>query len=150
MVLTMAPVAVFAQDSNVETGGETIDLATFVKAVENANYDYDGQGVTVEWSPRSACTDDRPSHECMIPEGENKEPDGNNPQRIQEPNAQYQLFVDVADVTIKNVNFKFIPDDFTLCMNKEGWGGTASKDDIKKRGISIPEYRYAYDRKLSV
>ena len=35
--------------------GDTIDMDRFIKAVEDAGYDYDGNGVTVEWSPSSGC-----------------------------------------------------------------------------------------------
>lgn len=66
--------------------------------------------MTVEWSPSSACTDNRGAgnHNCLF-EGEAPQPDGNN--------AQYQIFSGQDDVTIANVNFKFVPADFTLCMN---------------------------------
>ncbi len=86
--------------------------------VAESGYSYDGQGVTVEWSPSSACTDNRGAgnHNCLF-EGEAPQPDGNNAQRGQGNNAQYQIFSGQDDVTIANVNFKFVPTDFTLCMN---------------------------------
>ena len=88
LVFTMMPVTAMADESNA---GRTIDFATFLKEVEEAGYDYDGQGVTVEWEPSSACTDNLADHKCLL-EGQNKTPDGNNPQRGQKPNAQYQIF----------------------------------------------------------
>ena len=106
MVFSMIPATALAE----ETGGNrNIDFSTFLKEVESAGYVYDGQGVTVEWSPSSACTDTREKHECLLAGVENKEPNGNNPQRGQAPNAQYQIFSGQTDVEISNVNFKFNP-----------------------------------------
>lgn len=120
LVFTMMPVTAMADESNAV---RTIDFATFLKEVEEAGYDYDGQGVTVEWKPSSACTDNRAYHECLL-EGQNKTPDGNNPQRGQKPNAQYQIFKDQTNVKIANVNFKFNPADFIICANNSGdWRG---------------------------
>ncbi len=133
LVFTMMPVTAMADESNA---GRTIDFATFLKEVEEAGYDYDGQGVTVEWKPSSACTDNRAYHKCLL-EGQNKTPDGNNPQRGQKPNAQYQIFKDQTNVKIANVNFKFNPADFTLCMNNTGWGGSFSGDNIKNAELQM-------------
>ena len=133
LVFTMMPVTAMADESNA---GRTIDFATFLKEVEEAGYDYDGQGVTVEWEPSSACTDNSADHKCLL-EGQNKTPDGNNPQRGQKPNAQYQIFKDQTDVKIANVNFKFNPANFTLCMNNTGWGGSFSGDNIKNAELQM-------------
>ena len=32
-----------------------MDMDEFIEAVKDAGYNYDGQGVTVEWSPSSGC-----------------------------------------------------------------------------------------------
>ena len=133
MVFTMMPATALANESDA---GRPIDFATFLEEVEKANYDYDGKGVTVEWSPSSACTDNRQAHNCLL-EGEGKKPDGNNPQRGQAPNAQYQVFDGQANVKITNVNFKFKPADFTLCMNNTGWGGSFSEDNIKNAELQM-------------
>lgn len=77
MVFTMMPATAMANESDA---GRPIDFATFLEKVKEANYNYDGKGVTVEWSPSSACTDNRHDHSCLL-EGEDKKPDGNNPQR---------------------------------------------------------------------
>lgn len=114
-------VTVSAADGDDGTAnGTTMDFAKFVEAVTDGNGTYDGKGVTVKWSPSSACTDDREGHECTV---DNKVPDGNNAQRIQKPNAQYQIFSRLTDVNISNVNFEFVPVAFTLCMNST-WGGS--------------------------
>lgn len=132
MVFTMMPAMAMANESDA---GRTIDFATFLEEVEEADYDYDGKGVTVEWSPSSACTDNRQDHDCLLG-GEDKEPDGNNPQRGQAPNAQYQVFNGQTDVRITNVNFKFNPADFKLCMNS-GWKGEFSGDNIKNAELQM-------------
>lgn len=133
MVFTMMPATAMANESDA---GRTIDFADFLKEVAEAGYDYDGEGVTVEWSPSSACTDNRAGHECLL-EDQGKEPDGNNPQRGQAPNAQYQVFKGQTNVKITNVNFKFNPADFTLCMNNTGWGGSFSGDNIKNAELQM-------------
>lgn len=132
MVFTMMPAMAMANESDA---GRTIDFATFLEEVEEADYDYDGKGVTVEWSPSSACTDNRQDHSCLL-EGKDKKPDGNNPQRGQAPNAQYQIFDGQTDVKITNVNFKFNPADFKLCMNS-GWKGEFSAENIKNAELQM-------------
>ena len=132
LVALLLPATAYAVEGQEDN---SIDFAAFLKAVETANYDYDGQGVTVKWSPSSACTDNRPGHECLLGEGEHK-PDGNNPQRGQAPNAQYQIFSGQENVSIKNVNFVFEPADFTICMNS-GWGGVYKADDIKNAELQL-------------
>ena len=64
------------------------------------------------------------------------EADGNNPQRGQAPNAQYQIFNGQKDVTIVNVNFKFNPADFMICLNS-AWKGTFLKEDIKNAELQM-------------
>lgn len=132
MVFTMMPAMAMANESDA---GRTIDFATFLEEVEEADYDYDGKGVTVEWRSSSACTDNRHDHSCLL-EGEDKKPDGNNPQRGQAPNAQYQVFNEQTDVRITNVNFKFNPADFTLCMNSD-WKGEFSAENIKNAELQM-------------
>lgn len=133
MVFSMIPATALAE----ETGGNrNIDFNTFLKEVESAGYVYNGQGVTVEWRPSSACTDTRENHECLLADVENKEPNGNNPQRGQAPNAQYQIFSGQTDVEISNVNFKFNPADFTLCMNS-GWRGSFLAADVKNAELQM-------------
>lgn len=130
LALVLLPSSAFAS-----TPSRVIDFATFLKEVENANYSYDGQGVTVEWSPSSACTDNRPGHTCLLGEGTHT-PDGNNAQRGQGNNAQYQLFSGKGAVSIKNVTFTFKPADFKLCMNNK-WGGTFTAADVVNAELQL-------------
>ena len=128
LMLTILPITALADSPDDGTARTTMTLAEFVKAVEDANYTYDGEGITVQWSPSSACTDNQANHECLFEDGSEKHPaDGNNAQRIQAPNAQYQIFGGQTDVSISNVHFVFVPADYTLCMNST-WGGTATAD----------------------
>ncbi len=132
LVALLLPASAYAAEGQED---DSIDFAAFLKAVGEANYDYDGQGVTVKWSPSSACTDNRPGHECLLGAVEHA-PDGNNPQRGQESNAQYQIFSGQGDVSIKNVNFVFEPADFKICANS-GWRGTFSANNIKNAELQL-------------
>ena len=116
---------------------EYSNIGLFFQEVKNSNYTFEPEGrVTVTWSPSSACvaTSHGSDYPCKF-DGENKPgSDGNDPQRVQYPNAQYQLFgsaetVD-TDVVIKNVDFVFEPGDFTLCTGS-GWGGIGTADTVR-------------------
>ena len=129
LLVTMMPMSVFAGE---EHASETIDLATFVKNVEESNYNYDGQGVTVKITPSSACTDTRADghfNKLCTPDNRLPQPDGNNPQRVQGSTIQYQKFSGVENVSIKNVNFVFESADFSLCMNNIGWMGSPTVNE---------------------
>lgn len=133
ILFSFIPQASFASTENTTSSDAansgTIDFAQFLQNVQNSNYNYDGKGITVKWRPTSACTNTLSNHDCLF-DGSKPTIDGNNPQRGQAPNAQYQIFSGQTNVTIKNVNFVFDPADFTLCMNSD-WKGSFSKDDIK-------------------
>ena len=141
MVLGMMSFPAFAQDDEgAAQTGTKITLAEFVNAVEANNYVYDGQGVTVEWSPSSACTDNRgpAGHTCLFAPGEAPAPDGNNPGRAQSSNAQFWLFKDQADITVSNVNFKYIPAEFTICANNSGgYVGTYTADECRNAELQF-------------
>ncbi len=99
----------------------SIDLDTFIKAVVDAGYTYDGKGVTVKWSPVSGCYDTRDGHECTV---ENAKATGNTPKRVNNGLTQFQLFEgENVNVTVKNVKFVYEPADFTICANS-GWKGS--------------------------
>ena len=111
--------------------GDFNNIGEFFKTVADNNYEYDGKRATVTWSPSSACTDSRhqtDDSQCKL-KGQDAKPDGNNAQRVQDHNAQYQFFdgLDV-DIKISNVNFKFVPANFTLCMNS-AWNGNGTEKD---------------------
>ena len=86
--------------SDVAAAETTMTFEEFIKAVKNGNGTFDGQGVTVKWEP-----DEKLS---VI-------------HRVQEPNAQYQLFNDIEDVKISNTNFEYVPGD--IPNHSDGWSG---------------------------
>ena len=95
ILFSFIPQASFASTENTNSpdaaNSGTIDFAQFLQNVQNSNYNYDGKGITVKWSPTSACTNPLPNHNCLF-DGSKPTIDGNNPQRGQAPNAQYQIF----------------------------------------------------------
>ena len=109
--------------------GDTINMDGFIEAVKAAEYNYDGHGVTVKWSPSSGCWQNHTaeSDNCFLTNHKpGTEPDGNTPQRLQNNNAQYQIFSDVErQVTIKNVKFVFKATDVEICTGTgtgNSWG----------------------------
>ena len=127
----------------------TIDFATFLTNVENSNYNYNPSDVvTVKWSPTDACT--VASHEsnpegCLFKDTTWLEGDGNHAQRIQNSNAQYQLFSDATDVSISNVSFLFVPADFTVTCIKDGGTlaggyGDGTDNHLKFRDVAYTDY----------
>lgn len=140
MVLSVLVTGAFAADDTQES--PTIDMDAFLKKLipdESGNITYDGQGITVKWSPKSACTYPG-NHNCLFSEAteEEKAANGNTPQRLQGFSlktrycVQYQLCISsssapINDVIIKNVNFVYVPGDVILCMNNTGWSGDITK-----------------------
>ena len=99
----------------------TMDLDAFIKAVEASGYNYDGNGVTVKWSPVTGCYDTREGHDCTA---NNVKATGNTPKRVNSGLTQFQLFEGQSDsVTVKNVKFVYEPAAFTVCENS-GWKGS--------------------------
>ena len=133
MALALLPMTALAE----EPAANKMDFGEFLAAVEASGYNYDGKGVTVRWSPSSACTDDRAEHTCLFGDAAAApKADGNNAQRIQNPNAQYQIFSGQGNVSISNVNFVFEPADFTLCMNSD-WKGTATAAEVPNAELQL-------------
>lgn len=106
MAFALAPAAAFAD------GETTMTLKAFLEAVEQGNGEFDGQGTTVvAWSPDET--------EVVIG-------------RVQKPNAQYQIFSDLQDVTISNVRFQYIPAE--IPNHSDGWTPavtTYSADEVR-------------------
>ncbi len=99
----------------------TMTLDDFITALVASDYSYDGQGVTVKWSPETGCYDTREGHTCMV---DNVKATGNTPKRVNSELAQFQMFEGQSNnVTVKNVNFVYVPADFTVCENS-GWKGS--------------------------
>ena len=111
-----------------ETVAETpMDLDEFIKAVVASGYNYDGNGVTVKWSPATGCYDTREGHNCTV---NNVKATGNTPNRVNAKYAQYQLFSGLTqNVTIKNVKFVYEATAFTVCANS-GWAGSGTAANL--------------------
>ncbi len=93
MAFALAPAAAFAD-------GGTMTYSEFLDAVVKENGTFDGKGVTVKWEPDEKVE--------VI-------------HRIQNNNAQYQIFGTLTDVTISNVNFEYVPAD--IPHHSDGWSG---------------------------
>lgn len=93
MIILMIPGTVLAY-------GGTMTFSEFLEAVEQGGGTFNGNGVSVQWEPDE-------SVEVI--------------HRVQEPNAQYQLFGELTDINISNVNFEYVPAD--IPNHSDGWSG---------------------------
>lgn len=127
-----------AIDSEGTDSGTVIDLDKFLNecvqtVVINGDDDddtndivnivYEGNPITVKWSPTSECKNNL-DHTCYITkehvEAGVRTYTGNSPWRAQDSNAQFWIFEGATDVTISNVTFIYEPETFALCANKDG------------------------------
>ena len=114
MLLIMMPVTAMAGETSDVSGNSesVIDLQTFVNRVAEAQYQYDGNGITVEIMPESGCRQNHADHP-EVTEG--------TPDRIQFYSGiayvQYQRFSGVQDVSVSNVKFKMVApkEDIVFC-----------------------------------
>lgn len=123
LVVGMLPLAALAADGDPSTPEttNTMTLKGFIEALVAAEKDgeisFDGKGVTVEWEPKEKVTD---NDSVVI-------------QRVQEPNAQYQLLSKVdKSLTISNVHFEYVPAD--IPDHSDAWNtgeNTWTKDQIR-------------------
>ena len=125
MILALALALSVTTLSWADTPAE-MDLDAFIKAVVAANYNYDGNGVTVKMSPVSGCLGNNCSQEHNGVEHDTVKTNENVPEKVNSGLAQFIVFssVDKA-VTIANVNFVYAAKDFTL------WGNTNNKGEFK-------------------
>ena len=86
--------------STVSAAENTMTFRDFVKAVEEGNGTFNGNGVVVKWVPDENVD--------II-------------HRVQQPNAQYQMFGDLENINISNVNFEYVPAD--IPNHSDGWSG---------------------------
>ena len=106
-----------------------VDLDEFIKLVTSAGYSFDGTSVagtgkklTVKWSPVSGCFDLNGGNHQLGVDCPKRAATGNTPNRLQDPYAQYQLFASATGLSISNVNFVYVPEKVSVCMNGT-WGG---------------------------
>ena len=86
--------------STVSAAENTMTFRDFVKAVEEGNGTFNGNGVVVKWVPDEKVD--------II-------------HRVQQPNAQYQMFGDLENINISNVKFEYVPAD--IPNHSDGWSG---------------------------
>ena len=122
LVVGMLPLAALAADGDTALPeAKTMTLKKFIEELndaakkEDGDISFDGKGVTVEWKP----------NETVAPEDVKI-------QRVQEPNAQYQLLSQVdKSLKISNVNFEYVPAD--IPAHSDAWNTgekTWTKDQI--------------------
>lgn len=107
MALCTMAISVFAESS-------TMSLSEFVAAVEAGNGTFDGQGITVEWSPIDGCRNNTHPTECIknLPSAV-----AETPNRVFISLAQFALFSGTDNLNISNVNFKYTAGDVQICAN---------------------------------
>lgn len=118
IAFTSVAFTAFADDSNTITYGE------FLTTMKDNNYNYDFGGKTITLKMTKFCVNQNHNHaEEGFEDYSNKKDEA--PARIQAPKAQYQLFKDVQDVVIKNLNIVAdIKDGVALHLfNNNGWEG---------------------------
>ncbi|WP_346707179.1 InlB B-repeat-containing protein [Massilistercora timonensis] len=103
--------------STVSAAGNTMTFGDFVKAVQDGNGTFNGNGVVVKWVPDEKVD--------II-------------HRVQEPNAQYQMFDSLENINISNVNFEYVPAD--IPNHSDGWSGL--NKDWTKEQIRNAEFQF--------
>ena len=129
MVAVLLPVTAMAAEGS-------IDLDTFIKALEEGNYTIDGAEyseksavvngkLVVKWRPVSGCFDELHMLGDDCPK---QKATGNTPKRLNSGLLQFQLFDGKSNaVTVKNVRFVYEPADVKICINSD-WRGTFKAD----------------------
>ena len=109
LLIGLLPAAALAAEN-------TMTFGAFLEAVADDNGTFDGKGVTVQWKP----------NESLDPI-----------QRIQNSNAQYQIFGKLEDLAISNVHFEYVPAD--IPGHSDGWSGI--NQDYTKEQVRNAEFQ---------
>ncbi len=130
-VAVLASSACIVSDADVEASTETIDFDQFLTRLAAADYDYDGEGVTVVWKSVSGCWAGGPNgqhggHEHLNVELAN----GNTPKRVDDHRYQYQICSGEDDVKISNVNFKFTVAAASICINSDWYFDASTNPEM--------------------
>ena len=140
LTVSLLPLGALAAEEN------TMEMDEFIEAVEDAGYNYDGNGVTVTWSASSGCWSNHNSGSasCILVKSnvEFKEAGGNTPKRHQGVNDQYQLFENLdEDISISNVNFAYVPAPYTMCrgdgVDPSGWSGSRVEGELSNAELQF-------------
>ena len=118
LLIGLLPAAALAAE-NTMTFGE------FLQAVETGGGTFDGAGVTVQWEP----------NESLDPI-----------QRIQNSNAQYQIFGNLQNISISNVHFEYVPAD--IPGHTDGWSGIDK--DYTKDQVRNAEFQFLNSGSVTV
>ena len=124
MVLGTMALPVFADDATMTFD----DFVAKIEAGESIGTD-DGR-ITVEWSPVSGCglNNGNSDHADGCPLGlERYSATASTPAKVNSSLAQFQFGKAAGDITIKNVDFKYVAADFTFCHNERGGSETGRK-----------------------
>ena len=95
----------------------TMTFGEFLRAVADGDGTFDGKGVTVRWVPDESA---------------------NIIDRVQLPNAQYQIFENLEDLSISNVHFEYVPAN--IPNHSDGWSGI--NQDYKKEEVRNAEFQF--------
>lgn len=109
LLIGLLPAAALAAEN-------TMTFGAFIQAVKNGGGTFDGEGVTVQWEP-----DERVD---VI-------------HRVQNSNAQYQIFGNLQNISISNVHFEYVPAD--IPNHSDGWSGI--NQDYTKEQVRNAEFQ---------
>ena len=107
MITIVAMLPILSADAS---GGE-MTFKEFLEEVVAGEGNFDGGGVLVRWEPDEA--------ERKI-------------DRIQSNNAQYQIFSELDDITLSNINFEYVPAD--ISGHSDAWADPAT--GLKRRSVT--------------
>ena len=149
MVLTSMAVPVFADDAVASagsagggTGGSTPGTNTTTPANPEATMTFDdfvakienGESVgtetgriTVTWSPVSGCGITNNSHTVATCPLHLNGATASTPEKVNSSLAQFHVGKQATNITITNVDFKYIAKDFTFCHNDQSQQATGNK-----------------------
>ena len=106
MITIVAMLPILSADAS----GSEMTFEAFLQKVVAEGGKYDGGGVLVRWQP------DETKRKI---------------DRIQSNNAQYQIFSELDDITLSNINFEYVPAD--IFEHTDAWAGPGNwtKDQIR-------------------
>lgn len=110
LLIGLLPAAALAAEN-------TMTFGAFLEAVEDGNGIFDGKGVTVQWVPDEKA---------------------NIIDRVQLPNAQYQIFEKLQDLSISNVHFEYVP--AKIPNHSDAWGSkneTYTADEVRNAEFQL-------------
>lgn len=99
---------------SADASGSEMTFNTFLQKVVAGKGNFDGEGVLVRWEPDEA--------ERKI-------------DRIQNNNAQYQIFSELGDITLSNIKFEYIPAD--IFEHTDAWAGPGNWTKEKIRNAEF-------------